>query len=92
MATLRAILDRRANPAKHAPLEHVPVRGKWVDISLPAIRRFLYGADTDATRTPITPEFDYRWKLVKDNDFQRESVEIEHQEVDSPEYLRGLRG
>ena len=38
------------------------------------ICRFLYGADTDATKTPLTPEFDYRWKLIKDSNFQRERV------------------
>ena len=74
VVTLRASLDRRTNPAKHAPLEHVRVCGKRVDISLPAIRRFLYGADTDATKTPLTPEFDYRWKFVKDSHFQCERV------------------
>ena len=72
MATLRGSLDRRANPTKHAPLEHVLVFGKRVDISLPAICRFLYGVDSDATRTPLTLEFDYRLKLVKDDCFQRE--------------------
>ena len=43
-----------------------------VDISLPAIRRFLYGESEDATRTPITAEFDYRWKIVKVGQFLRE--------------------
>ena len=43
-----------------------------VDISLPAIRRFLYGETTDATRTPITAEFDYRWQIVKDDQFLHE--------------------
>ena len=43
-----------------------------VDISLPAIRRFLYGESADATRTPITAEFDYRWQIVKDGQFLRE--------------------
>ena len=43
-----------------------------VDISLPAIRRFLYGESVDATRTPITAEFDYRWQIVKDGQFLRE--------------------
>ena len=43
-----------------------------VDISLPAIRRFLYGESADATRTPITAEFDYRWQVVKDGEFLRE--------------------
>ena len=43
-----------------------------VDISLPAIRRFLYGKGVDATRTPLTAEFDYRWKLFKDGLFLRE--------------------
>ena len=40
-----------------------------VDISLPAIRRFLYGEGVDATRTPLTAEFDYRWQIVKDGQF-----------------------
>ena len=39
------------------------------DISLPAIRRFLHGEGVDATRTPLTGEFDYRWQLVKDGQF-----------------------
>ena len=43
-----------------------------VDISLPAIRRFLYGEIVDATRTPLTTEFDYRWQIVKDDQFLRE--------------------
>ena len=43
-----------------------------VDISLPAIRRFLYGEGVDATRTPLTAEFDYRLQLVKDGQFLRE--------------------
>ena len=53
-------------------MEQVRVRGVQVDISLPAIRRFLYGESADATRTPITAEFDYRWPLVKDGQFLRE--------------------
>ena len=53
VATLGASLDRRTYPSKHAPLEHVRVCVKQVDISLLAIRIFLYGADTDATR-PIS--------------------------------------
>ena len=28
--------------------------------------------DVDTTRTPLTAEFDYRWKLIKDGRFQRE--------------------
>ena len=60
VATLLSQIDRRAAPAKQAPLEQVLVRGVQVDISLPAIRRFLYGESADATRTPITAEFDYR--------------------------------
>ena len=43
-----------------------------VDISLPAIHRFLYGEGVDATRTPLTTEFDYKWQLVKDGQFLRE--------------------
>ena len=43
VATLRSQIDRRAAPTKQAPLELVRVRGMQVDISLPAIRRFLYG-------------------------------------------------
>ena len=52
IATLRSQIDRRAAPAKQAPLEQVRVRGVQVDMSLPAIRRFLYGEGVDATRTP----------------------------------------
>ncbi|TMX05316.1 hypothetical protein EJD97_024783 [Solanum chilense] len=44
---------------------------RWVEISLPSIRRFLYGESIDATRTPITAEFDYRWQIVKDVQFLR---------------------
>ena len=43
-----------------------------VDISLPAISRFLYGESADATRTPITTEFDYHRQIVKDGQFLRE--------------------
>ena len=64
--TLRSQINRRAAPAKQALLEQVRVRGVQVDISLPAIRRFLYGKSADATWTPVTAEFDYRWQIVKD--------------------------
>ena len=63
--TLQSQIDRRAAPAKQAPLEQVRVRCVQVDISLPAIRRFLYGESADATRTPFTAEFDYRWKIER---------------------------
>ena len=43
-----------------------------MDISLPAIRRYLYGENVDANRTPLTTEFDYRWQIVKDGKFLRE--------------------
>ena len=43
-----------------------------VDISLPVIRWFLYGEGIDATRTPLTAEFDYHWQIVKDGQFLRE--------------------
>lgn len=39
---------------------------------MPAIRRYLYGKDVDFTRTPLTVEFEYRWKLVKDGRFLRQ--------------------
>ena len=45
-----------------------------VDISLPAICRFLYGESADATQTPHTAEFDYRWQIVKDGQFLREQA------------------
>ena len=54
VATLRSQIDRRAAPAKQALLEQVRVRGVQVDISLPAIRRFLYGEGVDATQIPLT--------------------------------------
>ena len=73
VATLRSQIDRRVAPAKQAPLEQVRVRGVQVDISLPAIRQFLYGESADATRTPLTAEFDYRWQIVKDGQFLRKS-------------------
>ena len=60
VATLRSQIDRRAAPAKQDPLEQVRVRGVQVYISLPAIHQVLYGESADATRTPITTEFDYR--------------------------------
>ena len=41
VATLRSQIDRRAAPAKQAPQEQVRVWGVQVDISLPAILRFL---------------------------------------------------
>ena len=43
-----------------------------VDISLPAIHRFLYNEGADATRTPHTAEFDYRMLIAKDGQFLRE--------------------
>ena len=72
VATLQSQIYRRASPAKQAPLEKVRVRGVQVDIFLPAIRRFLYSEGVDATRTPLTAEFDYRWQIVKDGQFLRE--------------------
>ena len=69
VATLRSQIDRRAAPAKQAPLEQVLVRGVQVDIFLPAIRQFLYGESADATLTPITTKFHYRWQVVKDGQF-----------------------
>ena len=72
VTTLQSQIDRQAAPAKQAPLEQVRVRGVQVDISLPAIRRFLYGENVDANRTPLTAEFDYRWQIVKDDQFLRE--------------------
>ena len=66
VATLQSQIDRRAAPAKQTPLEQVRVQGVQVDISLPAICLFLYGEGVDATRTPLTAKFDYRWKIVKD--------------------------
>ena len=72
METLQAPIDRRAASAKEAPLEHIPVHGKWVDISLPAIPQYLYCDIIDANLTPLTAEFNYRWKLVKDGQFLRE--------------------
>ena len=60
VATLRSQIDRRAAPAKQAPL------GVQVDISLLVIHRFRYVEDVNANRTPLTAEFDYRWQIVKD--------------------------
>ena len=54
VATLRGSLDRRYNPIKQAPLTYLQVRGCRVDISLPTISCFLYGADTDANRVSLT--------------------------------------
>ena len=72
VASLRSQIDKRVAPAKQAPQEQVRVRGVQVDISLPAIRRFLYGESADAIWTPITTEFEYRWHIVKDGQFLRE--------------------
>ena len=72
VATLRSQIDRRAAPAKQAPLEQVRVRGVQVDISLSAICWFLYNEGVEATRTPLIAEFDYRWQLVKDGQFLRQ--------------------
>ena len=70
VATIRSFLDRRSNPAKQAPVDHLLVRGNRVDIILPTICRFLYCTDTVATREILTPEFDYQWKLIKEGHFQ----------------------
>ena len=66
VVTLRSQIDRWAAPAKQAPLEKVRVWGVQVDISLPAICLCLYGESIDATQTPLTTEFYYRWQIVKD--------------------------
>ena len=66
VATLRSQIDMWAAPSKQSPLEHVRVRGIQVDITLPAIHRYLYGEDVDANRIPLTAEFDYQWQIVKD--------------------------
>ena len=55
VVTLWSQIDRRAALAKQAPLEQVRVRGVQVDISLPTIRRFLYGKSVDGTRNPSLP-------------------------------------
>ncbi|WP_353805801.1 hypothetical protein, partial [Acinetobacter baumannii] len=34
---------------------------------------YLYGEDVDTTRTPLTAEFEYRWKIFKDGRFLRET-------------------
>ena len=53
VANLRSQIDRWA-------LEQVRVVGVPIYIFLPAIHRLLYGESIDATRTPLTAEFDYR--------------------------------
>ena len=58
VATLISQIDGRAAPVKQAPLEHVRARGIQVDISLPAIRRYLYSEDVDTNQIPLTAEFD----------------------------------
>lgn len=70
VATLRASLDRRSNPTKHAPFTHVRVHGRRVDISLHTINYLNYGADTYVTRYPLTPEFNYSLKLIKECHFK----------------------
>ncbi|MFV1343991.1 hypothetical protein, partial [Klebsiella pneumoniae] len=72
VTTLRSQIDRRAAPAKQAPLEQVRVCGIHVDISLPAIHRYLYGENVDANRTPLTAELDYQWHTVKDGQILHE--------------------
>ena len=42
-----------------------------MNISSPAICCFLYDADTNAERIPLTPEFYYKWDVVKSSHFQR---------------------
>ena len=69
--TLRSQIDRLAAHTKQAPLEQVRILGITFDISLPAIRRILYGEGVDATRTPLTVVFDYRWQKKKDGQFLR---------------------
>ena len=53
-------------------MENVRVRGIQIDISLPAIRRYLYDEDVDAYQTPLIAEFDYRWPIFKDGHFLHE--------------------
>lgn len=65
VATLRSSFDRRSNPALHEQITHVQVYGCRVDIYLPTIRGFLYGADTYATREHLTPKFYYKLKVIK---------------------------
>lgn len=72
--TLRAPLDRKCYPAKQAPVHYVRVRGRRVEIFLPTICCFLYCADIDATRAPLTPDFDYQWKQIKEGDFYRDTL------------------
>ena len=72
VATLRSRIDKRASPAKQALHEHIRVRGIQVDISLQAIRQYLYDEDVDTTRTPLTAEFHYRCQIVKDVQFLHE--------------------
>lgn len=55
MVTHQSSIDRRSYPAKPTPLSHDRVCSHGVDISLPSICCFLYGAYTDATREPLTP-------------------------------------
>ena len=55
VATLRDYLDNQFSPPKEEPHTHVLVRGCRVHISLPTIRHFLCGANTDVTRDPLTP-------------------------------------
>ena len=69
VATLRSQIDRWAAPAKQVSLEQVRVRGIQVDISLPAIRRYLYDEDVDANRTPhhlylLTVANCQRWPIL----------------------------
>ena len=59
VATLTSQIDRWAALSKQAPLDHVRVSSIQVDISLPAIRWYLYGKDVDANRTPLTTGFNF---------------------------------
>ena len=65
VATLPSYIDRQAATTKQAPLEYIRDRGKRVDISLPAIRRYQYGENVDSTKTPLTFEFNYHGKWLK---------------------------
>lgn len=55
--TLQCFMDRRSNLIQRAPLYNVRV----------------CGINKDSTREPFTPEFYYRWTLIKESHFKRDA-------------------
>lgn len=71
MATFKGSFDRQAKPVKPNTLIEVLVRDCQVAFSSTSICLFQYGLSTISARDPISPDFDYRWDLVRSGKFQR---------------------